>query len=184
MGIVGEGGYVIGVDLLPTAPVGDAHLITGDIRDASVHAEIDTVLDGRKINSVVSDISPNLTGQYDTDQAISVDLVCMVFDFGLRHLRPGGSLITKIFQGPGLDAIVRAAKKRFSKVDRNSPLASRNASSEIYLICRNLKPAGKRPRESVRIVVENELEEDGIIQLGDDDSPTPKVGFRVRRKSD
>ncbi len=182
LGLVGEEGFVVGVDLLPTAPIEGALLLTGDIHDASVRATIVESIAGRRFNAIVSDISPSLTGRYDTDQAISLDLVCMVFDFGIQHLTAGGSLVSKIFQGHGIDAVVRAAKARFSVVNRFSPLASRNASSEVYLICRNLLPKRKRPHHPITPEIEESLERDGVI-AGRVESVEPKTGFNVRRRS-
>ncbi len=183
VGLVGEKGSVVGVDLLPTIPIENATLLTGDIEHPSVREAIIKESEGHKFNAVVSDISPSLTGQYDTDQAISLTLVCMVFDFGIANLTPGGSLVTKLFQGHGTDAIVKAAKARFSVVNRFSPLASRNASSEIYLVCRNLLPKRKRPSEKVAPTVEKRLIKDGIIAGDEVDEIKPIIGFSRRSKS-
>jgi 23S rRNA (uridine2552-2'-O)-methyltransferase len=184
VGLVGEEGTVVGVDLLPTVPIEHATLLTGDIEHQSVHDAIINEIEGNKFNSVVSDISPSLTGQYDRDQAISLTLVCMVFDFGIANLTPGGSLVTKLFQGHGTDAIVKAAKERFSIVNRFSPLASRNASSEVYLVCRNLLPKRKRPKAKVAPTVEARLVRDGLIAGDVVDDIEPIIGFTRRSKSE
>jgi 23S rRNA (uridine2552-2'-O)-methyltransferase len=165
-------------------PIDNATLLTGDIEHQSVQEAIIKEIEGRKFNSVVSDISPSITGQYETDQAISLTLVCMVFDFGIANLAPGGSLVTKLFQGHGTDAVVKAAKARFSVVNRYSPLASRNASSEIYLVCRNLLPKRKRPTAKVAPTVEERLVRDGIIAGEDVDVVEPIIGFSRRNKSE
>ena len=116
--ITGSSGLVIGVDLLSSAPIDGAHLVTGDVMEDDTQSRIVELLcegqcvgggilpeitsdKDRLFNSIVSDISPSLTGQYDRDQAISLELVAMVFDFTMPLLAPGGSFVTKIFQGTG-----------------------------------------------------------------------------------
>ncbi|MEC7743706.1 MAG: RlmE family RNA methyltransferase [Candidatus Thermoplasmatota archaeon] len=137
---VGEEGVVIGVDLLATAPVEGATVIIGDITEEATIQQIREALDGREINTVISDISPRLTGRYDTDQAISLELSTTVLDVAMYVLNPGGTFITKAFQGTGIEGLVEAARDRFSNVQRFAPTASRNSSSETYLICRNKLP--------------------------------------------
>ena len=132
----GSNGFVLGIDLLASAPVEGAQMIIGDVTEESSQAEILELLqngmkvngkplppvnegENRLFNTIVSDISPRLTGQYDRDQAISLELVAMVFDFTLPLLRPGGAFVTKIFQGTGIEGIVNSAKQRFSRVQRS-----------------------------------------------------------------
>ncbi|MEE2748016.1 MAG: RlmE family RNA methyltransferase, partial [Candidatus Thermoplasmatota archaeon] len=119
----GPNGIVIGIDLLASSPVDGAHMVTGDVTDADSQESILALLqEGQKVdgsylppisdeesrlfNTIVSDISPRLTGQYDRDQAISLELVAMVFDFTLPLLAPGGAFVTKIFQGTGIEGVV------------------------------------------------------------------------------
>ena len=140
--VVGMDGKVVGVDLRTTEPIPGAALMVGDVMDPLI---LDSVLDendGNAFNSVISDISPNLTGRYDTDQAISLELSTMALDVAVKILAPGGSFVTKAFQGTGIELLVKACKDRFSFVRRFSPIASRNASSEVYVVCKNKKPNG------------------------------------------
>ena len=135
----------------------------------------------RLFNTIVSDISPKLTGQYDRDQAISLELAAMVFDFTLPLLAPGGSFVTKIFQGTGIEGVVNAAKQRFSRVQRFSPDASRNSSSEVYLVCKHkyTKPKKGSRGTTVAQELDRHLESEGIIQLNDSEPETDvKSGFR------
>ena len=182
---VGDEGLVIGVDLQTTAPVEGAHLIVGDIRDDLVRSTINDTLRGRPINTVISDISPDITGRYDIDQAVSIELVGMVADYTLPMLNSGGAFIAKIFQGPGLDALIAALKRRFSKVHRFSPVASRNASSEIYIVCRNLKPHHGALKQTVTGEIEGALSKLGIVMQEDDeeDIVPPITGFTVHRRT-
>lgn len=166
----GERGEVVGVDVLPCQPVEGALLLVGDITDSGTQARIRREYDEdnkRPINAVVSDISPDLTGNWDTDQAVSIDLVAKVFDFSLPLLAHGGSFVTKIFQGVGVDELIQVIKPHFTKVRRYSPVASRNSSSEVYLICLNHKP-WKAPKglilsrweEAVAVRIASQTEED------------------------
>ena len=179
---VGEDGYVIGVDLLSTSPVEGATILIGDITNPNTIEQVNEELEGYNLNCVISDISPRLTGRYDTDQAISLELSTMVLDAAMPILTPGGSFVTKIFQGVGIEGLIEAAKMRFSSVQRFAPTASRNSSSETYLVCRNKLPKLRKEAEGktayqhlkehlkkLDIVVENEYE--------NDESET-KIGFR------
>ncbi|MDC0555949.1 RlmE family RNA methyltransferase [Euryarchaeota archaeon] len=144
---VGEDGYVIGVDLLSTSPVEGATIIIGDITNPKTVEQINQELEGYYLNCVISDISPRLTGRYDTDQAISLELSTMVLDAAMPILNPGGSFVTKIFQGVGIEGLIEAAKMRFSSVQRFAPTASRSSSSETYLVCRNKLPKIRKEAE-------------------------------------
>ena len=194
----GPNGLVIGIDLLTSSPVEGAHFVTGDVSDESSQSMILELLqEGRTVddnslpelkegetrlfNTIVSDISPKLTGQYDRDQAISLELAAMVFDFTLPLLAPGGSFVTKIFQGTGIEGVVNAAKQRFSRVQRFSPDASRNSSSEVYLVCKHKYPKPKKGSRGTTVAQEldRHLESEGIIQLNDSEPETDvKSGFR------
>ena len=194
----GSNGLVIGIDLRSCVPVDGAQLVTGDVTDTSSQEVILELLqEGQKVdgtilaevgqdetrlfNTIVSDISPRLTGQYDRDQAISLELVAMVFDFTLPLLAPGGAFVTKIFQGTGIEGVVNAAKQRFSRVQRFSPDASRNSSSEVFLVCKHKFPKPKKGSRETTVSQELDihLESEGIIQLNDPETETEvKSGFR------
>lgn len=194
----GPNGLVIGIDLLASAPVEGAQMVIGDVTETiSQELILDLLQAGTKVdgtslppvaadetrlfNTIVSDISPRLTGQYDRDQAISLELVAMVFDFTLPLLVPGGAFVTKIFQGTGIEGVVNAAKQRFSRVQRFSPEASRNSSSEVFLVCKNKLPRPKKGSRGTSVAQElnTHLESEGIIQHKDS-APIDSVksGFR------
>ena len=181
--LVGKEGLVVGVDLQSTSPIDGAYFIVGDIQDKVTQDSTRETFKGRVINTIISDISPDISGRYDIDQAISIDLVTMVCDFSLPLLNPGGAFITKVFQGPGLDALVRALKRRFSKVHRFSPISSRNASSEIYLVCKNLKPHHGGLAQTVEEEILKSLAKDGIVDNSEDEEIVTKAGFTVHRKN-
>ena len=98
---VGEGGLVIGVDLLATSPVDGASIIIGDITEEDTIARIRQTLGERGLNVVVSDISPNLTGRYDTDQTISLELATLVLDAAMEFIPPWGRLRYEDLPGHG-----------------------------------------------------------------------------------
>ena len=194
----GPNGLVIGIDLLACAPVEGAQFVIGDVGEqSSQEAILELLQEGRKVdgttlpeagedetrlfNTIVSDISPRLTGQYDRDQAISLELASMVFDFTLPLLAPGGAFVTKIFQGTGIEGVVNAAKQRFSRVQRFSPDASRNSSSEVFLVCMHKYPKPKKGYRETTVSQELDihLESEGIIQLNNPEPETEvKSGFR------
>ena len=137
---VGERGKVVGVDLEPCEPVEGCVFVVGDITENETQKKTIDAFSNSEINSIVSDISPNLTGNWSRDQIISLQLVASVLDFSLPLLCPGGNFVTKIFQGEGIENLINLVKPRFSNVRRYSPEASRNSSSEVYLICKNHIP--------------------------------------------
>ena len=185
---VGENGTVIGVDLKGCAPVEGCTFVVGDITDEGTHQRIRDVLDGEILRVVVSDISPGLTGQYEMDQAISTELVCAVFDFAYPLMGSGGVLVTKVFQGRCIEALISAANTRFSNVQRFSPDASRSSSSETYLVCRNRKdkPSKGTGTLSVQELVDRSLADDGFVITADEvdeRQAAGRVGFRLVRSA-
>ena len=129
--LVGEKGRVVGVDLMPCAPVEGAVLLTGDITEPTTQERILAELNGELLNVIVSDISPDITGKWDMDQSVAMTLVADVFDFALPLLTKGGAFTTKLFQGIGVEELITAVRPHFSSVRRFSPDASRNSSSEV-----------------------------------------------------
>ena len=178
--LTGEDGIVIGVDLEPCQPVEGAILLVGDITESSTQDRILQELGGRVINTIVSDISPDITGNWDIDQAVAMTLVADVLDFSLDLLCKGGSFTTKIFQGVGIEELITAVKPYFSEVRRFSPMASRNSSSEVYLVCRNHMPWIKR-EVSIRQTYESLLDEK-LNPIEEQLDETVYTSFKVRKK--
>jgi len=179
--LVGEKGRVVGVDLMPCAPVEGAVLLTGDITEPITQERILAELNGELLNVIVSDISPDITGKWDMDQSVAMTLVADVFDFALPLLTKGGGFTTKLFQGIGVEELITAVRPHFSSVRRFSPDASRNSSSEVYLVCKHHTP-WKAPKASVR-----ERYEEGVNKIvgGNEIEADPEIvasSFRVRKK--
>ena len=182
--LTGDDGVVIGVDLEPCQPVEGATLLVGDITDDLTQDRILEELDGRPINTIISDISPDITGKWDVDQTVAMTLVADVFDFSMKLLCKGGSFTTKLFQGIGVEELIKAVKPYFSEVKRFSPDASRNSSSEVYLVCRNFMPWMMRKGVNIRETYETLLEpklSGNEIDAGPEEVYT---SFKVRRKRD
>ena len=136
---VGRAGCVIAVDLLDVAPIAGVSVIRGDFRDKVVLDQVRTVLDGRKLDLVVSDLAPNLSGVSATDQARSIGLCELALEFARSHLKPQGAFLVKAFQGSGYPEFLAAMRGAFAEVVSRKPGASRERSSEMYLLGKRLK---------------------------------------------
>jgi len=131
---VGEAGLVIGVDLLEMLPVSRVRLIQGDFTEAETLAEIQQVVGDRRVDMVVSDMAPEMSGNKLVDQAHTMGLNDETLSFAVNHLREGGHLLLKTFMGEGFDAFRKEMNGWFAKVKVVKPAASRKTSSEIYLL--------------------------------------------------
>lgn len=179
--LVGSEGKVVGVDLKACVPVEGAELLVGDITDPFAQKAVLDAFDSRSIDVVVSDISPNITGKWDIDQAVSLMLVAEVFDFSLPILKKGGHFVTKLFQGVGVEEMIDLVKPHFQKVKRFSPMASRNTSSEVFLVCKHHKPKGG-PDWKIRPAFEQALMERKGGPEPDVDVEPAKSTFSVRSR--
>ena len=135
-------GTIIGLDMLPMEPVADVHFILGDFREQSVLDELEVAVGGRKLDLVLSDMAPNLTGIAATDAARIEDIVDLALDFACAHLKPSGCLLVKCFNGSGYSQIMEKFRQTFKTVSSKKPKASRDKSSEIFLVGRGLKNPG------------------------------------------
>jgi 23S rRNA (uridine2552-2'-O)-methyltransferase len=111
-------------------------VIRGDFTDEAVLREVERALDGELVDLVLSDLSPNLSGVAASDQARSSHLCELALEFGLAHLKPGGTLLVKSFQGAGFPAFLQRLRAGFERVVSRKPGASRSRSSEMYLLAR------------------------------------------------
>jgi 23S rRNA (uridine2552-2'-O)-methyltransferase len=131
---VGPRGRVVALDLLEMAPIAGVRIIQGDFGDAAVLQALLETLGGEAADLVLSDMAPNLSGIALSDQARSIALAELALDFAIEHLKPGGALLVKIFQGEGFQEFVVALRQTFTKVAARKPDASRSRSSEVYLL--------------------------------------------------
>ncbi len=135
---IGPRGRVFAMDILPMEPVKGVEFIQGDFREEEVLQQLVDLLNGQKLDLVISDIAPNMTGNTVTDQARSFYLCELAYDFAINHLKPGGHFLIKVFQGAGYEEYVKLLRESFAEVVVRKPKASRDRSNEIYLLARKL----------------------------------------------
>jgi 23S rRNA (uridine2552-2'-O)-methyltransferase len=135
----GINGTIIGLDILPMEPVADVHYIQGDFREDVVLDQLAAVLEGRKADLVLSDMAPNLSGIPTADAARMEHLIDLAIEFSQMHLKPPGALLVKCFKDMGFTQIVEKFRTEFKTVKQIKPKASRDKSSEIFLLGRGLK---------------------------------------------
>jgi 23S rRNA (uridine2552-2'-O)-methyltransferase len=137
---VGElNGTIIALDLIDIEPIEGVKFIQGDFNDETVLAQVEAALAGRPVDLVLSDMAPNLSGIASSDAARVAHLVELALDFALRHLRPEGALVVKLFHGSGYSQLVERFKKTFRVVRPIKPKASRDRSAETFLAGIGLK---------------------------------------------
>jgi 23S rRNA (uridine2552-2'-O)-methyltransferase len=134
-------GTIIALDLLPIEPIEGVQFIVGDFNDEAVVAELERALADRPVDLVLSDMAPNLSGIASSDSARVAHLIELALEFSLKHLRPEGALLVKLFHGSGYSQIVERFKKTFRVVRPIKPKASRDRSAETFLIGIGLKKA-------------------------------------------
>jgi len=138
--MVGRHGFLLGVDLKPIEPFPQAYVrtIIGDLTDPNIAEQILSFLP-RRPDTVVSDAAPNITGVWEVDHALQIDLASKALGVALQILRPNGNFFVKLFQGDLMDGFVQTVKEHFSEVKFVKPAASRAKSSEMYLLALALK---------------------------------------------
>lgn len=132
-------GTIIALDMLEMEPIEGVEFIQGDFREAAVVDRLEAVLAGRRVDVVVSDMAPNLSGVAVADAARMADLVELAIDFSSRHLTRDGALVTKVFHGSGYSQLMQAFKARFRVAKPIKPKASRDKSAETFLVGIGLK---------------------------------------------
>ena len=135
-------GQIIALDMLPMDPIEDVHFILGDFREEAVLRELENTLAKRGVKAVdvvVSDMAPNLSGIGSADAARITDLIELAVDFSVNHLKPEGSLVVKLFHGGAYDPMVALFRQTFKVVKSMKPKASRDRSSETFLVGMGLK---------------------------------------------
>jgi 23S rRNA (uridine2552-2'-O)-methyltransferase len=132
----GPRGTVVALDLLPMEPVPGALCITGDCREPALMQTVETALAGRRLDLVMSDMAPNITGIAPIDEAAALELARMSLEFARRLLRPGGALLIKLFQFSDTQSLLREIGTDFAEVLRRKPAASRAESREFYVVAR------------------------------------------------
>ncbi len=133
-------GTIIALDILPMEPIEGVVFLQGDFRDDEVLARLQQAVQGRPVDVVVSDMAPNLSGVESVDAVRIAHLVELAVDFAVHHLKPDGALVVKLFHGSGYTQLVQLFKDTFRVVKPVKPKASRDRSSETFLVGIGLKP--------------------------------------------
>ena len=133
-------GTIIALDILPMEPIEGVVFLQGDFRDDEVLARLQQAVQGRPVDLVVSDMAPNLSGVESVDAVRIAHLVELAVDFAVHHLKPDGALVVKLFHGSGYAQLVQLFKDTFCVVKPVKPKASRDRSSETFLVGVGLKP--------------------------------------------
>ncbi len=131
---VAKGCKVIALDLLPLQPLPGVEFIQGDFREGSVLLQLERQLGGRAVGLVISDMAPNISGVDLADQARGMHLAELALEFASNHLQPGGAFLVKVFHGGGFDEFLKLMRSHFRRVATRKPKASRDRSSEVYLL--------------------------------------------------
>ena len=132
-------GRIIALDLLPMQPIEGVEFLQGDFREEDVLRQLQSTLQGRKADVVVSDMAPNLSGVESADSARVAHLIELAIEFSQSHLKPEGALVTKVFHGSGYSQLVKLFKEHFQVVKPIKPKASRDKSSETFIVGMRLK---------------------------------------------
>src|SRR6267154_46744 len=136
---VARSGRVFAVDLLEMAAIPGVKIIQGDFSEEALSRRLEDALEGRKIDLVVSDMAPNISGVRASDQARSIHLCELALDFAEAHLNSGGAFVVKAFQGAGYLEFLAAMRGIFVSVASRKPGASRSESNAMYLVGKRLK---------------------------------------------
>ena len=127
-------GRVIALDLLPMVGIPGVEFIQGDFREDEILEQLEEKLNGQQIDLVISDMAPNISGISSVDQPNAVYLTELAVDFSLKWLKPEGNFLVKVFIGSGFEEVVKIMRDSFEKVVTRKPKASRDRSTEVYLL--------------------------------------------------
>ena len=136
---LGSNSTIIALDILPMDSFADVTVLEGDFREQSVLDELLLTLANKPVDIVISDMAPNTSGIKAVDQPRAMYLAELALDFAQQTLAPGGSLLMKVFQGEGFDALLAELRRLFQQTVVRKPQASRARSKETYLLARNYR---------------------------------------------
>lgn len=135
--LVGAKGRVVALDILAMQPIPGVHFICADFTAEACIEEILFHLENKKVDWVLSDMAPNLSGIENVDQHKSIYLAELALDFAVKIIRPQEGFLVKVFQGEGFDAFLKQVRLYFAHVYIRKPKASRGRSREVYILARN-----------------------------------------------
>ena len=134
------GGSLLALDILEMQPLDGVSFVQGDFREQAVLEQFEAALAGRAVDLVLSDMAPNMSGIQMTDQARVMDLAELTLAFAAQHLRAGGDMLVKVFQGAGYMELREAMRQVFEVILVRKPSASRGRSAETFLLGRKKRP--------------------------------------------
>ncbi len=137
------GGRLFALDILAMAPIEGVDFIQGDFREEDVLRQFEASLGGRTVDLVLSDMAPNMSGVQLSDQARVMHLAELTLEFAARHLKPGGDMLVKVFQGAGYMELRAAMRQIFEALLVRKPAASRGRSAENFLLGRKKRQQGQ-----------------------------------------
>lgn len=137
--LVGSRGTVVASDILTMDAIPDVTFVQGDFREQAVYEQIVAHLNGRKVDLVLSDMAPNMSGNKAVDLPRSMYLAELALDMALNVLEPRGAFLVKVFHGEGFDQYRKALQGHFQRVVSRKPAASRPRSTEVYQLGSHLK---------------------------------------------
>jgi 23S rRNA (uridine2552-2'-O)-methyltransferase len=140
---LGDSGRVIALDILDMPSLAGVEFLHGDFREDAVLSRLEATLDGKRVDLVLSDMAPNMSGVDAVDMARTMHLAELAMDFADRHLRVEGAFLIKLFQGVGFDDYVRELRRRYAKVSIRKPAASRKRSPEVYALAQGKRAVMK-----------------------------------------
>ncbi|MFK0570054.1 23S rRNA (uridine(2552)-2'-O)-methyltransferase RlmE [Endozoicomonas sp.] len=132
--LVGDKGRIVASDILPMDGIAGVDFVQGDFTEELVLEQILATIGADKVDLVISDMAPNMSGALSVDQPNAMYLVELALELSRQVLREGGVLLAKVFQGEGFDACLKDIKTSFGKVQTRKPAASRTRSREVYLL--------------------------------------------------
>ncbi len=133
-------GKVIALDILDMQPIAGVTFLQGDFREESVLRDFEALLNKTQVDLVIADMAPNISGIKDVDQAGAAYLTELALEFSREWLKPSGNFLVKVFIGAGFEEILQNMRQMFDKVVTRKPKASRDRSSEVYLLGLGRKP--------------------------------------------
>lgn len=139
---LGERSRVVALDILDMPPLAGVDFIHGDFREPEALSRLEAVLGGDKVDLVLSDMAPNMSGMTAVDQPRAMYLCELTREFADQHLKTGGNLLLKMFHGQGFDAFIQDLRDRYAKVQIRKPKASRNRSPEVYALATGKRAGG------------------------------------------
>ena len=131
---VGEHGRVVACDILPMTPINGVDFLQGDFREQEVLDKLLEIVGDDKVDVILSDMAPNMSGNLGVDQPRAMYLVELAYDMCCRILRTGGSFVVKVFNGEGTEAYLKLLRSSFKEVKVRKPDASRQRSREVYFV--------------------------------------------------